>query len=88
MSAPLAVYVHIPFCTVKCGYCDFNAYSGLDNVKDAYGVALLKEVESLGPTLAGRTLTSIGFGGGTPSEVPTTQIRDVIDALAKFGTFA
>ena len=34
--APLAVYVHIPFCVRVCGYCDFNTYAGMDAVKDAY----------------------------------------------------
>ncbi|MCC6381589.1 MAG: radical SAM family heme chaperone HemW [Dehalococcoidia bacterium] len=78
----LAVYVHIPFCTVKCGYCDFNAYAGLDALKPAYGEALLREVDAWAPTLAGRTITSIAFGGGTPSEVPPAQIAAVVEALA------
>ena len=87
MSA-LAVYVHIPFCTVKCGYCDFNAYAGMDNLKGAYGRALVREVVLDAPLFAGRTISSIGFGGGTPGEVPTADIAAVIEALGQSAPFA
>jgi oxygen-independent coproporphyrinogen-3 oxidase len=82
---PLAVYVHIPFCTVKCGYCDFNAYSGMDNLKDAYGAALVAEVHANAPLIAGRAITSIGFGGGTPGEVPAAHIGAVVAAILEHG---
>lgn len=82
MSRPLAVYVHIPFCTYKCGYCDFNAYAGLDALKLSYGEALVREVTANAPLFAGREVSSIGFGGGTPSEVPPAQIRAVVEAVA------
>ncbi|MBE0611791.1 MAG: radical SAM family heme chaperone HemW [Dehalococcoidia bacterium] len=78
---PLAVYVHIPFCTVKCGYCDFNAYAGMDNLKDAYGAALVAEVHANAPLLSGRSVASIGFGGGTPSEVAADHVAGVVAAL-------
>ena len=85
---PLAVYVHIPFCTVKCGYCDFNAYAGLDGVKDAYGSALLTEIDAYRDLLGGREVTSIHFGGGTPSEVPASQIAAVIERVRRYGVLA
>jgi oxygen-independent coproporphyrinogen-3 oxidase len=85
---PLAVYVHIPFCTVKCGYCDFNAYSGMDNLKDAYGAALVAEVHANAPLLSGRTIASIGFGGGTPGEAPATQIAAVVAAIRRHARLA
>jgi oxygen-independent coproporphyrinogen-3 oxidase len=78
---PLAIYVHIPFCTVKCGYCDFNAYSGMDNLKDAYGAALVAEVHANALLFASTTVTSIGFGGGTPSEVAAAHVAAVIAAI-------
>lgn len=81
--SPLAVYVHIPFCTVKCGYCDFNAYAGMDTLKDAYGAAMVAETRANAPLLEGRTITSIGFGGGTPSEVPPGHIAAVIAELRR-----
>ncbi|MCZ7578904.1 MAG: radical SAM protein [Dehalococcoidia bacterium] len=80
---PLAVYVHIPFCTVKCGYCDFNAYSGMDNLKEAYGAALVAEVHANASLLSGRTIASIGFGGGTPGEVPAAHIGAVVAAIGQ-----
>ena len=46
MSGPLSVYVHIPFCTVKCGYCDFNAYAGMEELKVSYGEALVAETRA------------------------------------------
>lgn len=88
MSRPLAVYVHIPFCTYKCGYCDFNAYAGLDGLKLDYGRALVREIEANDAVLAGRTVTSVGFGGGTPSEVPPAQVASVIAAIAARATLA
>ena len=80
-TGSLAVYVHIPFCTLKCGYCDFNAYAGMDGLKDAYGAAMVAEVHKNAPLLAGRDVVSIGFGGGTPSEVPPAHIAAVIAAV-------
>src|SRR5690606_75123 len=78
---PLSVYVHIPFCTIKCGYCDFNAYAGMDALKRAYGEALVAEVRANGPLFAGRSIRSVGFGGGTPGEVPASDIAAVLDAI-------
>ncbi|HQW50874.1 MAG TPA: hypothetical protein PL082_02350, partial [Tepidiformaceae bacterium] len=82
-TGSLAVYVHIPFCTLKCGYCDFNAYAGMDGLKDAYGAAMVAEVHKNAPLLAGRDVVSIGFGGGTPSEVPPAHIAAVIAAVGE-----
>lgn len=82
---PLAVYVHIPFCTVKCGYCDFNAYSGMDNEKPAYGDALVREIRAARPLFQGRVVRSIGFGGGTPSEVPEAQIAAAVKSIRDSG---
>ena len=81
MTGPLAVYLHIPFCTIKCGYCDFNAYAGMDNLKDAYAAALVAEVAADRPLLEGRSVSSIGFGGGTPGEMAPRHIANVIGAL-------
>ena len=88
MSRPIAVYVHIPFCTVKCGYCDFNAYAGMDALKPAYLEALLAEIRANAPLLEGRTIASVGFGGGTPGELPAAHIATVLDALRNTAPFA
>ena len=85
---PLAVYVHIPFCFVKCGYCDFNTYAGLDALKGDYARALVREVESYRDLLAAREVTSISFGGGTPGEFPVEGLAVVIEAIRDTRTVA
>ena len=80
---PLSVYVHIPFCTVKCGYCDFNAYAGMDGLKVSYGDALVAEIDAWGHAFAGREITTIGFGGGTPGEMPPRAISSVVEAIRR-----
>ena len=72
---PLAVYVHIPFCVIKCGYCDFNAYAGMDRLKRSYHEAVIREIDSWSGVLAGSAVTSISFGGGTPGE---SDPRDLV----------
>lgn len=78
---PLSVYVHVPFCTVKCGYCDFNAYAGMDNLKAAYARAMVSEVRAWGHILTGSEVATIGFGGGTPGEVPAADVAAVIKTI-------
>lgn len=85
---PLSVYVHIPFCTVKCGYCDFNAYAGMDALKGRYREALLAEIAASKNLLEGREIATVGFGGGTPGEVPPGDIIAVLDALAAIAPFS
>lgn len=84
---PLSVYVHIPFCTIKCGYCDFNAYAGMDALKEVYGKALVAEVRANGPLFDGRVIHSVGFGGGTPGEVPAGDIAAVLEAIREAAPF-
>ncbi|OAI44483.1 hypothetical protein AYO38_02140 [bacterium SCGC AG-212-C10] len=78
---PLAVYVHIPFCIVKCGYCDFNAYAGLDHLKPSYQQAVVSEIGRYRELLSTREVTSIAFGGGTPGEVPAADIAAMVRAV-------
>lgn len=85
---PISIYVHIPFCVVKCGYCDFNAYAGMDALKLRYRDALLAEVEMSAPLLADRSIVSIAFGGGTPGEVPARDIGDVIGRIRSLASVA
>lgn len=85
---PIAVYVHIPFCTIKCGYCDFNAYAGMDNLKNTYAQALLTEAAAAAPLLAGRTIASIGLGGGTPGEMPPHHIAQLLTLLRQIAPIA
>lgn len=70
MQKPLAVYIHWPFCKAKCPYCDFNSH-----VRDTvdfgrWQAALLRELEYMHAQAPERIVTSIFFGGGTPSLMP------------------
>lgn len=85
---PISVYVHVPFCAVKCGYCDFNAYAGMGTLQDAYFEALLTEIRAYRDILAGRQIATIAFGGGTPGESPPAFVGRVIRALADPTTVA
>ncbi len=85
---PLAVYVHVPFCTVKCGYCDFNAYAGMDGLVPAYEAALLQELDAWQGTLDGRRVTSISFGGGTPGEFPGQALAAVVQRVRSLALVA
>lgn len=77
-GAPIGIYIHIPFCAHICPYCDFNTYSGQDELIPRYLDALKRDVTTQAHALGGRPASSIFFGGGTPSLLSPAQIRDVI----------
>ena len=64
------LYVHLPFCKHKCGYCDFNAYAGMDRLMPDYVEALEKELHAAQARFAFERLDTVYFGGGTPSLLP------------------
>ena len=61
------IYVHVPFCLTRCGYCDFNAYAGLDHLASRYVSALLREAELAAPGWSSDEIASVFLGGGTPT---------------------
>ena len=76
---PLALYVHIPWCIRKCPYCDFNSHQANDEVPEAdYVAALRADLEQDLPLVQGRKLTSIFFGGGTPSIFSAKAIEQIL----------
>ncbi len=77
----LALYVHIPFCESKCPYCDFNTYAGIEPLMPSYVAALEREIEQWGAWLDRPTLTSVFFGGGTPSYLPPSDLQRLTDAI-------
>ncbi len=79
-AAPLALYVHWPFCVSKCPYCDFNSHVREVVDQDAWRKALLADLAYEAALLPGRRLGSIFFGGGTPSLMPPETVAAVIDA--------
>src|SRR6202521_4966400 len=64
------LYVHLPFCKHKCGYCDFNAYAGMDRLMPDYVEALERELLAARERYAFETLETVYLGGGTPSLLP------------------
>ena len=86
---PLGLYVHWPFCLSKCPYCDFNSHVRARIDADAYAAALVRELHAMAARLDDApTLTSIFFGGGTPSLMPGECVRAVIDAARQRFGFA
>lgn len=71
----LEIYVHIPFCVRKCGYCDFLSAPASESVRSAYMDQLLKEIEAAGPAYRKYQVSSVFIGGGTPSVLLPAQIQ-------------
>lgn len=78
-TVPIGIYVHIPFCLTRCGYCDFNAYAGIDHLAPRYLRALVAEASLAAPAWDGAPVASIFLGGGTP----TMQTPDDLATLLR-----
>ena len=84
----LGVYIHIPFCLHRCHYCDFNTYEGLEDLFEPYVDALVADIARWPATASemGRAYTgpvsSVFFGGGTPTLLPARALGRVLGALA------
>ena len=81
-ALPLALYVHIPWCVQKCPYCDFNSHEARGAIPEAdYISALIADLESSLPLIWGRTVSSIFFGGGTPSLLSGAGLDRLLTAI-------
>jgi oxygen-independent coproporphyrinogen-3 oxidase len=81
--APFAVYVHWPFCLSKCPYCDFNSHVRHGGVDEARFVrAFEREIAATAARVPGRTVSTIFFGGGTPSLMRPASVQAILDAIA------
>ena len=74
-AAPKAVYIHIPFCTNKCHYCDFNSYVVRGQPVDEYLEALEREMELTVRKAPARGIETVFVGGGTPTVLTPEQMR-------------
>jgi len=88
MPISLALYIHWPFCVSKCPYCDFNSHVRETVDDDAWRAALLADMAYEAALTPGRKLTSIFFGGGTPSLMLPSTVAALIDAAAQHWGFA
>ena len=78
--APRALYVHVPFCAHKCGYCDFASLAGVDHLADRYLDALETE---MGRVEEPREVDTIFVGGGTPTRLSAPQLARLLAATAR-----
>ena len=84
--AGFGLYVHWPFCQAKCPYCDFNSHVVANIDQSAWAAALVAEIERQAATLPNRVLSSIFFGGGTPSLMSVGTVADIIEAATRVWT--
>lgn len=81
-SIPLSLYIHLPWCVKKCPYCDFNSHkAAADLPEQAYVDALIRDLDFDLSLFKKRPLTSIFFGGGTPSLFSPGAIQQILDAV-------
>lgn len=73
------LYVHVPFCLTRCGYCDFNAYADLGHLRSRYVRALCDEADLAAPAWSGVRVDTVFLGGGTPT---TLDVSDLVELLA------
>ena len=77
----MEIYVHIPFCIRKCSYCDFLSFPCKDREKKAYLQALHREILCCGKDGGSTPVTSVFFGGGTPSLLTGEELAGILSAL-------
>ena len=89
LTTPFAVYVHWPFCLSKCPYCDFNSHvrhGGIDEAR--FLRAYETEIAAMAARVPHRTVSSIFFGGGTPSLMQPSSVQAILDCIGKHWTIA
>jgi oxygen-independent coproporphyrinogen-3 oxidase len=78
-SAPLSIYIHVPFCAHICPYCDFTTYAGKESIIPRYVESVRRELDREAAPAAGRQIGTIFFGGGTPSLLEGSQIAAILN---------
>ena len=88
-SIPLSLYVHLPWCTRKCPYCDFNSHEGFSSdLQQPYIEALLADLSSQQDWMSARAIQSIFIGGGTPSLFEGEWIARLLEGIGQRLTIA
>ncbi|HEY6383110.1 MAG TPA: radical SAM family heme chaperone HemW [Pseudolabrys sp.] len=89
LTTPFAVYVHWPFCLSKCPYCDFNSHVRHGGIDEARFVrAYETEIAMTALRVPDRAVSSIFFGGGTPSLMQPSSVQKILDCIGKHWTIA
>jgi len=86
----LSAYVHVPYCSVRCGYCDFNTYTSSElrgversQFRDHVGLEIVQASRWFAQRDDERPLSTVFFGGGTPTLLPVSDLVTVVDQLAR-----
>lgn len=82
MENAFGIYIHWPYCAAKCPYCDFNSHVKRELSEERYFAAILRELGHYAELAPGRTVSSIFFGGGTPSLMMPATADRILDAIA------
>ena len=85
MQPRLGIYIHIPFCASKCGYCDFYSCAGAAERMAEYQQALLEHIEESAGRIAPAYIDTVYFGGGTPSFYGAARLIELLDAVKATG---
>jgi oxygen-independent coproporphyrinogen III oxidase len=80
-----SLYLHVPFCTWVCKYCDFNAYAVLEGLIPSYVEALARQLETVAPSLPLGSFDTVFIGGGTPSLLSGSQIERLMATVKAIG---
>ncbi|MZH03259.1 MAG: radical SAM family heme chaperone HemW [Nitrospinae bacterium] len=85
---PLGIYLHIPYCLHKCGYCDFNSHPENREESEVYVSALLSEIDHYAPRLANQKVSTIFFGGGTPTILSPANLDKILKQVKNHFTLS
>jgi putative oxygen-independent coproporphyrinogen III oxidase len=89
LATPFGVYIHWPFCLSKCPYCDFNSHVRQVAIDEPrYVKAFAAEIAATAARVPGRTVSTIFFGGGTPSLMRPETVAAILDAIGRHWTIA
>ena len=77
------IYIHIPFCVRKCNYCAFLSFEAETSPRTEYAEAVVKEIARRGEELGHPDIDTIYVGGGTPSVLDVSQMRDIMHEVGK-----
>lgn len=90
-NRPLSLYVHVPFCRVRCGYCDFNTYTvgfGPGAEPSSYAQSVLREADLALGIIGRRQARTVFFGGGTPTMLESVELARILGGLRDRFSFA
>ena len=85
MDKTLGIYIHIPFCASKCGYCDFYSLAGCDRLMPKYQDALVEHIRESYGAMKSYYIDTVYFGGGTPSYYGADRLIEIWDELRGSG---